>query len=256
MQRQAAAWRAAGQTIAFVPTMGALHEGHLRLIRLAKRKANRLVVSIYVNPTQFGPGEDFQRYPRPRARDLALCRQEGVDVVFAPANLYHPDASTTVIERVCSAGRCGRSRPGHFEGVATVVVKLFNIVQPHVAIFGQKDAQQCEVIERVTRDLNLPVKILRAPIVRDRNGLALSSRNAYLSPQDYSIALHLPRILRTVKSKPNMTMLARERLARQMLGRVRGLKVDYVESAGTYLCAAIRVGTTRLIDNVRISRTA
>lgn len=256
MQRQAAAWHAANLTIGLVPTMGALHEGHLRLIRLARKKADRVVVSIYVNPTQFGPQEDFARYPRPRARDLALCRQEGVDTIFAPLNLYHPDASTQVVESSCAQGRCGSHRPGHFTGVATVVVKLLNIVRPHLAIFGQKDAQQCDVVERVVRDLNLPVRILRAPIVRDRNGLALSSRNAYLSPKEYLTALNLPRVLRAVKSKPAMTMSQRVKWASNRLQRIDGLRLEYVEAVGPFLCAAVRVGQTRLIDNVRIPRTA
>ncbi len=253
MQRQAAVWRAAGLKIAFVPTMGALHEGHLSLVRLARKRGDRVVVSIYVNPTQFGPKEDFARYPRPRRRDLELCRKEGVDAVFAPSTLYRSDASTRVIETEKSLGRCGRHRPGHFDGVATVVVKLLNIVQPDVAIFGQKDAQQCDVIERVVRDLDLPVKIVRGPIVRDRNGLALSSRNTYLSAEEMEVALNLPRVLRAVKSKRQMTMRQRERMARERLRRVKGLTLDYVEAAGAYLCAAVRVGGTRLIDNVRIT---
>ncbi|GAB4246258.1 MAG: pantoate--beta-alanine ligase [Candidatus Methylacidiphilales bacterium] len=256
MQRQAAAWRLAGLKIGLVPTMGALHEGHLSLVRRARKEADRVAVSIYVNPTQFGPKEDFARYPRPRSRDLALCRAEGVDVVFAPSNLYRPDASTKVVESDRSLGRCGNFRSGHFEGVATVVVKLFNLVQPDVAVFGQKDAQQCDVIERVVRDLNIPVRIVRGPIVRDQNGLALSSRNAYLSQKEMEIALNLPRVLRTVKSKPNMTNWQRERLARELLSRVDGLTLDYAEVVGPYLCAAVRVGRTRLIDNVRIPRSA
>lgn len=256
MRRQATEWRAAGLKVALVPTMGALHEGHLSLVRLARKYGDRVVVSIYVNPTQFGPKEDFARYPRPRSRDLAVCRAEGVDVVFAPANLYRADASTRVVETDCSQGRCGRFRPGHFEGVATVVVKLFNLVQPDVGVFGQKDAQQCEVIERVVRDLDIPVRIIRGSVVRDRDGLALSSRNVYLSKEEREIALNLPRVLHAVKSKRNMSMCQREKLARKLLSRVDGLTLDYVEASGPYLCAAVRVGDTRLIDNVRISPSA
>jgi pantoate--beta-alanine ligase len=256
MQRLALRLRREGRKIVLVPTMGALHEGHLSLVRRAKKLGDVVVVSLYVNPTQFGPKEDFSRYPRPRGKDLALCREAGVNLVFAPSNLYEKDASTKVVEEVVSEGRCGGSRPGHFSGVATVVVKLFQLVQPEVAVFGQKDAQQCDVVERVVRDLNVPVRLVRAPIVRDRNGLALSSRNAYLSKEEYETALHLPRTLRAVKSKVNMNRKQRVSWAKRALSAVPGIEVDYVELAGNHLCAAIRVGRTRLIDNVRLPRVA
>ena len=183
MQRRSTAWVKSGEKVGFVPTMGALHAGHLALIRRARQECRRVAVSIYVNPAQFGPKEDLARYPRPRARDLALCRKEGADLVFAPNNLYLPDHSTWVEEVTLSQGRDGASRPGHFHGVTTVVLKLFHLLRPTAAYFGQKDAQQVDVIRRMVRDLNVPVKIVVVPIVRDPDGLALSSRNAYLSPQ-------------------------------------------------------------------------
>src|SRR5580698_4037058 len=157
MQKHAVAWVRSGEAVGLVPTMGALHEGHLTLIRRARKECRRVVVSIYVNPTQFGPSEDLARYPRPRARDLALCRQAGVDLVFAPGNLYAGDHSTWVEEVARSQGRDGASRPGHFRGVATIVLKLFNLVRPTKAYFGQKDAQQVDVIQRMVRDLDVPV---------------------------------------------------------------------------------------------------
>lgn len=250
MQRQALLLKRREKTIAFVPTMGALHEGHLSLVRRARALADIVVVSIYVNPTQFGPKEDFSRYPRPLKKDCALCRREEVDIVFAPKNLYHADASTVVEETSRSQGRCGAFRPGHFCGVATVVCKLFNIVQPDIAVFGQKDAQQCEVIERMTRDLFLPVKIIRAPILRDKNGLALSSRNQYLSPEEYQQALNFPRALKEAVSE-GKTIQQVEQKARALLRQHRGWKMDYVTCANGFLCAAVRIGKTRLIDNLR-----
>src|SRR5271155_4154148 len=195
LRRQSAAWVRSGETVGLVPTMGALHQGHLSLIRRARKECRRVVVSIYVNPTQFGPKEDLVRYPRPRRQDLALCRREGVDLVFAPDNLYLPDHSTYVEETKCSQGRDGASRPGHFRGVATVVLKLFNLVRPTRAYFGQKDAQQLDVIERMVRDLDVPVKIVPVPTMRDADGLALSSRNRYLSPKERAVAVEFARRL-------------------------------------------------------------
>ncbi|UXN74164.1 pantoate--beta-alanine ligase [Devosia sp. A8/3-2] len=174
------------QTLGFVPTMGALHAGHISLMELARRHADRTIASIFVNPLQFGPNEDLSKYPRPIEKDLALLEAAGVDAVFLPPvhELYPPDASTFVTEDSVSSHLCGAVRPGHFRGVTTVVLKLFNIVAPDLAVFGQKDAQQCGVIERMVRDLNLRVQILRGPIVREADGLALSSRNIYLEPAD------------------------------------------------------------------------
>jgi pantoate--beta-alanine ligase len=248
IRRQSAIWTRSGEVVGLVPTMGALHEGHLALIRRARRECRRVVVSIYVNPAQFGPREDLARYPRPRRQDLALCRRAGVDLVFAPENLYLPDHSTWVEETSCSQGRDGASRPGHFRGVATVVLKLFNLVRPTRAYFGQKDAQQVDVIRRMARDLDVPVKLVVAPTVRGPDGVALSSRNRYLSPGERAVAAGFARLLQqAAKRKRNPAgWLA------QQLGKVAGLRPDYVELAGDRLCAAVFVGKTRLIDNERV----
>src|SRR5476651_1637824 len=204
MRRQSASWVRSGEVVGLVPTMGALHEGHLTLVRRARKECRRVVVSIYVNPTQFGPKEDLARYPRPRRQDLARCRHEGVDVVFAPQNLYLPDHSTYVEEGTLSQGRDGASRPGHFRGVATVVLKLFNLSRPTRAYFGQKDAQQVDVIRRMVRDLDVPVRLVTVPTVRDSDGLALSSRNRYLSPGERVVAIEFARLLQVAaKRKTN-----------------------------------------------------
>jgi len=245
MQRQSGAWVSAGEVVGLVPTMGALHEGHLALIRRARKECRRVVVSIYVNPTQFGPKEDLARYPRPRRQDLAMCRAAGVDLVFAPENLYLPDHSTFVEERVVSQGRDGASRPGHFRGVATVVLKLFNLTRPTRAYFGQKDAQQVDVIRRMVRDLDVPVKLVVVPTVRDPDGVALSSRNVYLSPDERKVAVEFAKLLQlAAKRKTNPADWLK-----QELKKVSGLKLDYVELAGDRLCVAVFVGKTRLIDN-------
>ncbi len=228
--------------------MGALHEGHLSLIRRARKECRRVVVSIYVNPTQFGPREDLARYPRPRRHDLALCRAAGVDLVFAPNNLYLPDYSTFVEEDAVSQGRDGASRPGHFRGVATVVLKLFNLVRPTKAYFGQKDAQQVDVIRRMVRDLEVPVKLVIVPTVRDPDGVALSSRNRYLSPAERAVAVEFARLLQqAAKRKINPAGWLG-----QQLKKASGLKLDYVELVDDRLCAAAFIGKTRLIDNERL----
>jgi pantoate--beta-alanine ligase len=236
MQREALANLRNGKKIGFVPTMGALHEGHLALIRRARRECARVIVSIYVNPTQFGPKEDLARYPRPRRQDLAACRRAGVDLVFAPENLYAGDASTFVEENEISRGRDGASRPGHFRGVATVVLKLFNLVQPTCAYFGQKDAQQVEVIRRMARDLDLPVKIITVPTVRAADGIALSSRNQYLSKAERIVAGGFARELQHAAKRGGVGALKRA------LKKIAGLKTDYVEVAGDRLCAAVWIG--------------
>jgi pantoate--beta-alanine ligase len=246
MQRQSAAWVRSGESVGFVPTMGALHEGHLTLIRRARKECQRVVVSIYVNPTQFGPKEDLAKYPRPREKDLALCRKEGVDLVFAPENLYLPDHSTYVEESAVSQGRDGASRPGHFRGVATVVLKLFNLVRPTKAYFGQKDAQQVDVITRMVRDLDVPVKLVVVPTVRDPDGVALSSRNQYLSAEARAVAVKFARLLQRASKRPADSA----HWLRAQLKQTPGLQLDYVELAGDRLCAAVCVGKTRLIDNV------
>src|SRR5262245_27175753 len=189
MQRLSLRWKKQGQRIGFVPTMGYLHAGHLSLVKRGRKlvgSRGKVVVSIYVNPTQFGPKEDFSRYPRDFRNDIRLCRAEGVDVEFAPTDpqMYSSDGSasfsTSVVEEDLSRGMEGASRPGHFRGVTTIVAKLFNIVQPDVAVFGAKDYQQAAVIQRMVRDLNFPVKIVVAPTIRETDGLAMSSRNKYL----------------------------------------------------------------------------
>jgi pantoate--beta-alanine ligase len=227
------------RTTGLVPTMGAFHEGHLSLFRAARAENELLVASLFVNPAQFGPAEDLERYPRDEGRDLSLAEQEGVDVVFAPGagELYPPGFQTWV--EVEELGRIleGEHRPGHFRGVATVCLKLFNIVRPQRAYFGQKDAQQAAVLRRMVLDLALDVEIRVLPTVRDPDGLALSSRNEYLSPEERQAALSLPRALEA--NDPAL---------------LNGLDVDYfetVELEGQRLrVAAVRAGATRLIDNV------
>jgi len=183
--------RRSGVTVGFVPTMGYLHEGHLSLMRKSVEECGFTVVSIFVNPTQFGPGEDYDRYPRDLERDLSMCESVGVDLVFAPgvSEMYEPDACTRVTVSGLTQNLCGRSRPGHFDGVTTVVCKLFNMVRPDRAYFGQKDAQQVAVVRRMVRDLNIPVEVREMPTVREPDGLAMSSRNVYLSPDQRRAAL-------------------------------------------------------------------
>jgi pantoate--beta-alanine ligase len=248
MQRQARAWRGGGR-VGLVPTMGALHAGHVALIRRARRECARVVVSIYVNPAQFGPKEDLARYPRPRRADLAACRAAGADLVFAPGDLYAKDHSTFVEESVVSQGRDGASRPGHFRGVATVVLKLFNLVQPERAYFGQKDAQQVDVIRRMTRDLDVPVRIVTVPTMRAEDGVALSSRNIYLSEKERALAVAFARELQRAARKGKRAAPELIRALKSM----RGVRLDYADVAGGRLCAAVWIGATRLIDNERVS---
>ncbi len=256
-----------GRTIGFVPTMGFLHEGHLSLMRLARVRCDVLVVSIFVNPAQFGPGEDLDAYPRDVERDEKLCAQEGVDLIFYPeaGTMYSDDASVWVDEEALSQGLCGAARPGHFRGVCTVVAKLFNLVQPDLAVFGEKDAQQLRVIERMVRDLNIPVKIVRGPIVREPDGLAMSSRNKYLSATQRKDALCLQRALRCaremVEKKEYDTALVRQTMV-ELIESVPGACIDYIEFVNdnslapvdtiedlTLVALAVKIGPTRLIDN-------
>ncbi len=229
-----------------VPTMGALHAGHRALLTAARRENERVVMSLFVNPAQFDEASDLAAYPRDEARDLAIAEEEGVDVVFAPdaAELY-PDGFATWVEPE-HTGAEGAARPGHFRGVATVCLKLFNIVRPERAYFGQKDAQQAAVIRRLVRDLNLPLEIRVVPIVRDDDGLALSSRNVLLSAEERERALGLSRALRAAVGCADPVAAARASL--------NGLAPDYVEvvdlDGSRVLAAAVRVGSTRLIDNV------
>lgn len=260
--------RASGQKIALVPTMGYLHEGHLELIRRVKGMSDIVVVSVFVNPAQFGPGEDFERYPRDLTRDADLCIAEGVHYVFAPqVEDMYPKAYCTFVEvEGLSAKLEGESRPGHLRGVATVVLKLFEIVRPHVSAFGQKDAQQAIVVQRMVKDLMVATEILVVPIVRDEDGVALSSRNAYLSPEQRRAARALPRALEAAEKMVEQG----ERDAGRLRGRVREileaepeLRVDRVDVVETtrldpvdpldgevLLAVAAFAGETRLVDNV------
>lgn len=249
--------------VVFVPTMGALHEGHLSLLRIAREHGETVVTSIYVNPTQFGPNEDLDAYPRPLESDLQKCKDVGVDVVFTPATLYADDATISVHESRLSLGLCGASRPGHFDGVCTVVAKLFNLVQPDAAVFGEKDFQQLAVIRRMVRDLDFPIEIIGGPIVREPDGLAMSSRNAYLSPDERSQAVSLSQALaraREAAENGERSATAIEEIVRENL--VHG-RIDYValvdpdtleplEKIDRQLLVAIAVffGKTRLIDNL------
>lgn len=257
-----------GRSIGFVPTMGFLHEGHLSLIKKAIKDSDYVVVSIFVNPTQFGPGEDFKRYPRNLRRDLMLCRENRVNMVFAPdsRSMYPENFSTYVNTEGLVEGLCGASRPGHFRGVATVVTKLFNIVTPDIAYFGQKDAQQAIVIERIVRDLDMPVKIRVMPTVREKDGLAMSSRNAYLNPDERIQALSLYKSLRLARD----LYKSGERDPKKIIARMRRLilgqkdaSIDYISmvdpgdltdvkkiSGETLVAIAVRIGKTRLIDNI------
>jgi pantoate--beta-alanine ligase len=235
-----------GRTLGLVPTMGAFHEGHLALLRAAREENEVVVASLFVNPAQFGPSEDLATYPRDEERDAAFAEEAGVDILFVPAaeELYPPGFQTWV--EVEELGRIleGEFRPGHFRAVATICLKLFNIVGPDRAYFGQKDAQQVAVVKRMVRDLDHEVEICVVPTVRDADGLALSSRNAYLSPEERELALQLPRALATMDPA----------LARASLD---GLDVDYVEIADfepRVLAAAVRIGKTRLIDNVVLDK--
>src|SRR5579863_2796321 len=225
MTRRAENARNRGERIALVPTMGYLHDGHLALMREGRRRSSLLVASIFVNPTQFGPGEDFARYPRDFERDCAMLQTVPVDVVFAPEPpaMYSPDSQSWVEVTEVTRGLCGSNRPGHFRGVTTVVAKLFNIVKPHFAVFGEKDFQQLRAIQRMVRDLNFGVEIVPVPIVREKDGLAMSSRNAYLSPDEREDALALSLALRAAREKHSAGPCCTEEIVRaatQVLSRV------------------------------------
>ncbi|WP_020494147.1 pantoate--beta-alanine ligase [Verrucomicrobium sp. 3C] len=236
--------RKMGASPALVPTMGALHSGHLALIQRAREEGAPVIVSVYVNPLQFGPGEDLAAYPRTMEADRQSCEAAGVDVLFAPRTLYAADHSTYVMEEALSSGRCGRSRPGHFRGVATVVAKLLNLTQAAVAVFGWKDAQQLSVVRRVVRDLDFPVRIVPVEIQRDHDGLASSSRNRYLSTEQRTRAVEFPRILEEAARRPDGCGWAAVELS-----RMPGVRVDYLEEADGRLCGAIWIDGVRLIDN-------
>lgn len=244
--------------IGLVPTMGAFHAGHLELMRKARETCDVVVVSLFVNPSQFNAAEDLARYPRDEAADARAAEGAGADLLFAPsADELYPDGFDTWVEPGALATMLeGASRPGHFRAVATVCTKLFSIVQPDLAYFGRKDAQQVAVIEQVVNDLDVPVEIVVLPTVRDADGLALSSRNVFLSPVERGVALSLPRALKAglAAHRSGEDPVA---AARAILEAERGLTIDYLALAdfdGPTLCAAIRVGATRLIDNVPLSR--
>ena len=267
MQALAIAPEREGRRIAFVPTMGYLHEGHASLLREGRKRGDVLVLSLFVNPIQFGKNEDLESYPRNMDRDCQIADACGVDIVFIPtvAEMYPDGFQTGVTVRDISLPLCGVSRPGHFDGVATVVTKLFNIVRPDVALFGCKDYQQLAVIRRMTADLNMPVEIVGMPIVREADGLAMSSRNAYLSPDERQSALCLSGAITRARElfaagERSVAVLTRE--ARDVIEREAAAAVDYVEcrdgatlqelevaDAGTLLALAVKIGQTRLIDN-------
>jgi pantoate--beta-alanine ligase len=268
LRRQIDAWRGAGDRIGFVPTMGALHAGHLSLVRLARAHASRVVASVFVNPTQFGPNEDFSRYPRQPEKDAAMLAEAGCDLLFLPAveTLYPPGHATFVEPAGAAEGLEGALRPGHFRGVATVVCALFNLVRADVAVFGEKDAQQLAVIRQMVRDLHLPVEIVPGPTVREADGLAMSSRNAYLSPAERTAATVLHRALRAAEAAISQGERGGDAVRgwmRDVLNTEPLAQVEYAEVVDALsfqpvetLCGrlvlplAVRIGGTRLIDNL------
>ena len=267
MQALSNSWRSGGETISFVPTMGALHEGHLSLMREGRKRGGVLVASVFVNPTQFGRGEDFESYARDTEGDLRKMESAGVDVAFFPRadEIYPPGFETFVEVTELEKPLCGRFRPGHFRGVATVVLKLFNIVKPHTALFGAKDYQQLQIIKKMVNDLNLEVTIIGMPIVREENGLAMSSRNAYLSLEEREKAVCLSRALGRIKKSFDTGERDAARLAEEGYAVLKGEsvgEVDYLEirdgqtlrekrlaSPGDVAALAVRIGGARLIDN-------
>jgi pantoate--beta-alanine ligase len=267
MQQTALSLKRDSTRIAFVPTMGFLHEGHASLLREGRARGDVLVLSIFVNPIQFGPGEDLERYPRNLDGDCAIARECATDIVFTPtaAEMYLAGFQTSIRVRDLALPLCGASRPGHFDGVATVVTKLFNIVQPDVALFGMKDFQQLAIIRRMTQDLSLPVEVVGMPIIREADGLAMSSRNAYLTPALRQSALCLSRAIRLVRERYAAGELAAESLliaARELILAEPAASIDYLElrdsatlepvatvSDTTLMALAVRIGSTRLIDN-------
>ena len=260
--------RSEGKRFGFVPTMGALHEGHLSLVRAAKAKSDVVAVSIFVNPLQFGPTEDLAKYPRSFERDRELLEKEAVDIVFAPQpeEMYPKGAVTYVTVEGLSEKLCGRSRPGHFRGVATVVAKLFHILEPDLAFFGQKDAAQATIIRRMVRDLNLPIEIVVCPIIREPDGLAMSSRNVYLRPEERKAAPVLNRSLTETKNRFDQgERNARKLIAagKRVMAQESRVRLDYFEivdpdtldpvlevTRSALVAIAALVGNTRLIDNI------
>jgi pantoate--beta-alanine ligase len=271
LRRTVDAWRAAGERIGFVPTMGALHPGHLSLVRLARAHATKVVASVFVNPTQFGPNDDFGRYPRQPEKDAAMLEEAGCDLLFLPGveTLYPPGHATFVEPAGAAEGLEGAFRPGHFRGVATVVTALFNLVRADLAVFGEKDAQQLAVIRQLVRDLHLPVEIVPGPTLREADGLAMSSRNAYLSTEERQAATVLHRALRAAETAISQGErrgdAVRERM-REVLNTEPLARVEYAEVVDSesfrpvetlqdrlVLPLAVRIGGTRLIDNIRLN---
>ena len=273
MQRQALEWRKSGKKIGLVPTMGFLHDGHMSLIDRARPECDILIVSIFVNPTQFGPNEDLDKYPRDFKRDCEQCEAHKVDCIFAPAPevMYAPDHSTWVVEEKLSRPLCGKSRPIHFRGVATVVTKLFNLTQAEVAVFGRKDAQQALIIKRMVRDLNMPIEIIVAPLVRDTDLVAMSSRNRYLSDSERKSAQVISRSLLSAEDELRRNGIKDIEDIEELISKIKaaitsaGGRIDYVEALDGYnlepltgksssvlLAVAAYFGTTRLIDNVLV----
>ena len=264
--------RRSGAVIAVIPTMGFLHDGHLSLIDTARKSgADAVVVTIFVNPTQFGPNEDFDKYPRDFERDAALCEGKKVDAVFAPSaeEMYPKDSSTWVVEEKLSRGLCAKTRPTHFRGVTTVVAKLFLATLPHLAVFGQKDGQQARIIKRMVRDLNFPIRIVISPIVREADGLARSSRNKYLSEEEHRNALSLSRGLGRLKAEIEAGETDLQRLLGGLRAEIEGANgaVDYVEAVDAETLEPISriggkmmfpvaayFGKTRLIDNILVEK--
>jgi pantoate--beta-alanine ligase len=271
MQRYSEAHKRKAKLIGFVPTMGYLHEGHLSLMRAARRDCDVSAISIFVNPTQFGPKEDFKKYPRDLKRDMRLAESVGVDVVFYPSvkEMYPEGFVTYVNVEGLSEGMCGTSRPGHFRGVATVVTKLFNAVQPDVVYFGQKDAQQAIIIKQLVRDLNMPIKVKILPIIREKDGLAMSSRNRYLSPKERIDALVLSQSLKKAREMVKSGIRSSGeiiRTVREIIRVKKNAKIDYIACVdainlrpvskikGRVLIAlAVWIGKTRLIDNIIVN---
>jgi pantoate--beta-alanine ligase len=268
MQQASRSARLGGLRVGFVPTMGALHDGHVSLVRAAKAQCDVVAVSIFVNPLQFGPSEDLAKYPRPFERDREMLEKESVDFLFAPAvdEMYPERAITYVTVEAMSERLCGRSRPGHFRGVTTVVAKLFHIVEPDFAFFGQKDAAQAAIIRRMVRDLNFPVEIVACPIVREPDGLAMSSRNVYLSREERNSALVLYRSLAEVQTcfeRGERSTAALVEAGKHILAGKANVRLDYLEivnpdtlepiseiKRSALVAVAAFLGTTRLIDNV------
>jgi pantoate--beta-alanine ligase len=271
LRRHIATWRKGDERVGLVPTMGALHQGHMVLVRAARVECARVVASIFVNPKQFAPTEDLGSYPRREAADLNMLRSAGVDLVFIPAlhEMYPPDFATLVQVSGLTEGLCGAHRAGHFDGVTTVVTKLLIQALPDIAYFGEKDYQQLTVVRRLARDLNIPVLIAGVPTVREADGLALSSRNVYLSAEERRIAPNLARVLRSVAAAlaGDPTVVQREIARGSAALQQSGFTVEYLEireaetlavtsevTARSRIFAAVRLGTTRLIDNMPIAR--